>query len=138
MRGSWLLLVGFLVSCQNDFLPPGLYDYQVERLLSGGDSKVWIQVVNSENCSDSTQILVEFLSFSANDSLRISELTPKIGCRGFDTLLLGNADASSFSGQKLFTDSINFANGSPWIISKITSNSLTTSQRTIQVNYISD
>ncbi len=116
-------------SCDSDFFPGGLYDYQIERLLSGGDSKVWNQVVNSTDCQDSVKLLIELVSSSSDDSIAVSLISYNFGlnelpnsslCQLTDTVLLGNADASSFSDALLFTDSLNFSNGDFWIIKEIT------------------
>ena len=122
MRGKWLFLL--LFGCQSDFIPEGLYDYQVERLLSNGDTKVWSQVVNSSNCQDSTKLSIQLISSSIDDSVAISRLVPLADCTGLDTLFIGNADASSFEGAILFTDTLNFSDGSFWLVEHITSNKI--------------
>ena len=94
MRGKWLVLLLF-IGCQQDFFPAGLYDYQVERLLSGGESKVWSEQVGSMNCADSTKLYITLLENSSGDSVSLSILTPRSDCSGFDTTLIGNANASS-------------------------------------------
>jgi len=123
MRGKWLFVLIFF-GCQSDFIPEGLYDYQVERLLSGGDSKVWFQVVNSPNCQDSTKLFVQLLSNSLDDTVAISRLNLSQDCSVVDTLFIGNADASSFEGAILFSDTLNFSDGSFWTVERITSNEI--------------
>lgn len=126
MRGKWWVLLIFLVGCAEDNFPGGLYDYQVERLLSGGDSKVWMLVSELENgvasfpsiCSDSTRLLITLTSL---DSVNIVQLIPNIICDAFDTLKLGNANAS---GDLLFTDSLRFASGEYWYVQSITGTKL--------------
>jgi len=126
MRGKWLFLIGlFLLSCNNDFIPPGFYDYQVERLLSGGTNKLWDQEVNSTDCQDSVKLYFQLLENDSDDSVTVSRLTPLSDCSAFDTILIGNADASSLEGAIGFTDSLIFASGDFWIINSVTSDRLT-------------
>lgn len=120
----YLFLLIVISACDSDFFPEGIYDYQVERLLSSGDEKVWLMQVDSDLCQDSTKLYIQFLASSSDDSLTIFELISNSNCTGFDTTLVGNADASSFDGSFIFTDSLNFANGNFWIIKSITSKSL--------------
>lgn len=129
-------LVGFIIfiSCTNEFFPEKLYDYQVERLLSGGGSKEWSQVVNSEACQDSVRLLIELVSSAVDDSVSISQIVNGISCNP-DTTFIGNADASSFPDAIIFTDSLNFANGNTWIIGKITSSQLQVLKPTGFVHY---
>ncbi len=125
MRGKWLLLALSILSCKDDQFPEGLYNYQVERLLSAGDSKTWNLVslsrggVNSNpsQCTDSLRLLIT----SVSDSIHVSRLTPNIDCLTFSTEDLGNANAS---GDLLFTDSLVFSSGHVWIIHQITSENL--------------
>ena len=137
MRGRWFLLF-LLLGCQQDFFPAGLYDYQVERLLSGGASKVWNERVNSTDCADSVRLYITLLTSSSGDSVTLSTLTPRSDCGGFDTTLIGNANASSPSDGILFTDSLVFANGDSWIVESITSSSLSITTRTSQKSYSSN
>lgn len=116
----------FLVGCSEDNFPQGLYDYQVERLLSAGDSKTWMLVSETEDgtiafpttCSDTTRLLITLVD---QDSISISRLLPNLECNAFDTLKFGNANAS---GDLLFTDSLRFATGSFWTIQSVTSSKL--------------
>lgn len=119
MRASWILFIFLLLSCTEDDFPTGIYGYQVERLLSGGDEKVWLQVVNSPNCEDSLRLFITPLE--ATDSITVHRLSPSADCAGFDTLQSINANASFLSGGVLFTDSLLFADDSFWIIEAITS-----------------
>ena len=124
MRGRSLLLLLFCIACDTDFFPEGLYDYQVERLLSSGDTKTWNQVANTDNCTDSVKLVFTLLSSTIDDSVSVERLTSNVACTGFDTTSLGNADASSFSDALNFTDTLNFANGSFWIIRDVSSENL--------------
>ena len=116
-----MFLVWICLACDTNFFPEGLYDYQVERLLSAGDSLVWDQTLSSENCQDSVKLLFALLSSTADDSVAVLRLVANDQCTGFDTTIIGNADASSFSDALLFTDSLNFDDGSYWIIQSVTS-----------------
>lgn len=131
MRGRWFAIFLIFLGCQSDFFPSGLYHYQVERLLSGGSSKVWNQVINSSNCSDSVKLYVEFVSSSTNDSLAFSNLTPNSDCTGFDTTFIGNASASAFDDGLLFSDSLAFTNGDFWIVNSITSQNLSITREVV-------
>lgn len=124
MRDKFLSIFLFLLimSCSEEELPAGIYDYQVERLLSGtSGSKTWDQVVNSSNCSDSVRLHV----VSVDDSLDFSRLTYQTVCSIFDTTYLGRANASKAEDRDLFTDSLRFQNGDFWIVKTITSDLLT-------------
>lgn len=136
-RGVALIILLLFCACDNDFFPKGLYDYQVERLLSNDSSKVWLQRVNAENCQDLVRLFVELISEPNNDSLDISEITFSANCTP-DTSIIGRADASSFDESLLFTDSLNFANGDFWIISRITSESLEITSPIGKSSYLSE
>jgi len=114
-----------LISCSDEGPQNGLYDYQVERLLTNGSSKTWNEVVNTSNCQDSTRLLFELLTNTTDDSVTIYQLIPRSDCSRFDTTLLGNADASSFEQGIRFSDSLIFANGDFWMVEQITSDLLT-------------
>jgi hypothetical protein len=123
MRVKWFVLTLLFLGCKEDQFPKGIYDYQVERLLSGGESKVWLLaeektegiVTRPEVCSDSTRLLIAATQL---DSIEISRLVPKVDCSGFDTLALGNANTS---GELVFTDSLIFSTGEFWIVESISS-----------------
>lgn len=136
VRITSIFLTFLLLSCTNEFFPEGLYDYQVERLLSGGSSKTWNQQVNSSSCLDSIRLLFDLVA-SADDSVLISEVFRGTSCVP-DTTLIGLADASSNLGGLVFTDSLNFANGSSWIVNDLTSKSLTLITPAGPVNYSAD
>jgi len=120
---KYVLLALIGIACGGDFFPQGLYDYQVERLLSADSSKVWNQVMETENCADSTWLYIEMLASDSDDSVAISEVLGGASCDP-DTSLIGYADASAFSDELLFTDSLNFDNGMFWLIEQITSERL--------------
>ncbi|WP_420575603.1 hypothetical protein [Ekhidna sp.] len=122
MRDSLLVIVLFFsfIACSEEDLPEGLYDYQVERLLTGGSAKTWDQVVGSTNCTDSLKLYFELV----NDSVDISQINPGSACAFDDTLFLGRANASGFPDNNLFTDSLNFSDGDYWMIRRITSSLL--------------
>lgn len=118
--------IALILACQEDSFPAGLYNYQAERLLSGGDTAKWRLISFREDdlfffpaeCSDSTQLLI---SATADDSINVLVLRPLSDCEHFDTVSLGNANAS---GDLLFTDSIVFTDNSYWIIQTLTSTKL--------------
>ena len=118
---SKCLLIFLLFACREEFFPRDLYDYQIERLLSGGSAKTWLQMINSVECSDSVRLHITLLSSSSDDSISIFNLLPKSNCFGYDTAFVGNANAS---GNLLFTDSLLFADGDFWIVESVTSENL--------------
>lgn len=117
-----VLLIG-LIACSDEDLPAGIYDYQVERLLSGqSGSKTWFQVTASTNCADSVKLVFDLIENTSNDSLDVSMIT---GCESFNsTNYIGRASASKALGRQLFTDSLIFRSGDFWIIEEITSKQL--------------
>lgn len=124
MRGRIILIFGifFLLSCSEEPVPEGLYDYQVERLLSGGDIKIWIESKRIEQCSDTVLLHVSLVEGSI-DSLNLSRIIFNSSCVR-DTLPLGNAKPSSFSSGPVFTDSLVFSNGDFWLVDRVTSQEL--------------
>lgn len=127
MRDKFLFLIVLVcTSCAEDPFPRGLYDYQVERLLSGGESKTWLLVSMNDNgtitqptiCTDSLRLQVSVIN---TDSIQVQLLTPLADCNGFSSKNLGNANAS---GDLVFTDSIIFKSGAIWIVNDITSKNL--------------
>lgn len=115
------LLIG-LMSCSDESVPAGIYDYQVERLLSGESGiKTWSLQNNAANCTDSVKLLFELVTNTTNDSLDISIIN---GCSPATATLIGRASASSPSDRIIFTDSLVFASGSYWIVNQITSDQL--------------
>ncbi len=122
------------MACGEENLPPGLYDYQIERLLSAGESKVWMQIVNSEDCEDSLRLLVE----RASDSIDIYRLIPGELCDYQDTSFVGRAEASNLPDGLLFTDSLNFSDGDFWLVESITSKSLTLTINAERISYAAE
>ncbi|MBV6644104.1 MAG: hypothetical protein KI790_01565 [Cyclobacteriaceae bacterium] len=123
-NSSFVALLCILTYCSSDEFPSGLYHYQIERLLSAGDSSTWrlsrlsIDGIGQslEGCSDTTSLLIVLVT----DSVDISSLTPLCnGTANYDTLYIGRANAST--DGLLFTDSLNFANGTVWFPTDITS-----------------
>ncbi len=124
MRAKILILLSFLVfsNCTEEEVPPGLWHYQVERLLSGGSTKTWTQVVNSTVCTDSVFLLISEVNASSADSLDISAIVRNAACTSYDTSYVGRANASfPTDGNILFTDSLIFSDGDFWIVDRITS-----------------
>ncbi|WP_436517160.1 hypothetical protein [Ekhidna sp. To15] len=137
MRGRLFVLISFLtlLACSEEELPVGIYHYQVERLLSGEEgSKVWMKVVNSQNCSDSVQLIFELVENTSDDSLDISIIS---GCPSMNTAtIIGRASASKAEDRDLFTDSLIFASGNFWIINQITSQQLFLNMNDQDVQYM--
>lgn len=130
------LLIG-LVSCSDESVPAGIYDYQVERLLSGESGiKTWSLQNSAINCSDSVKLIFELVANTTDDSLDISIIN---GCSQTNTAtLIGRASASSPSDRIIFTDSLIFASGSYWIVNQITSVQLNLSIDGNQSAYVED
>ncbi|MDW3193811.1 MAG: hypothetical protein R8G66_15675 [Cytophagales bacterium] len=121
-----LLLIGFIWACSEDFSSQ-LYDYQVERLLTGGDQATWSptsillngdQLLN--DCADSVLFMFEL---NTDDSLSLRRLRPN--CPGgtlYDTLGIEKGNASV--DEQIFTDSIRFSDGGFFLINSVFSQSL--------------
>ncbi len=126
-----MLLALLFLGCKDDQFPEGLYNYQAERLLSGGDSKTWALIsVNRDGvvsnpalCTDTLRLQISTLGA---DSIQVSRLTPNVDCSAFIAEDLGNANAS---GTLVFTDSIIFVSGEVWIITEISSENLSLTTR---------
>ena len=123
-----LILIVVMISCEEPYFPPGIYAVQVERLLSGGDQKVWQLSAKSINgdrqelsdCSDLTELHV----YDRDSGLVIYELTT---CSTPDSIYWGLGQASvsesNESNPNLFTDTLVLEGGAyPYVlISEITS-----------------
>ncbi|GAB4248839.1 MAG: hypothetical protein Tsb0034_28230 [Ekhidna sp.] len=83
-----------------------------------------MQVIDSENCQDSTRLFIALIEDSSDDSLELSWLIPKATCAGFDTAFIGKANASVRPNGLLFADSLNFSDGDFWMVESITAQSL--------------
>ncbi|MEP0986935.1 hypothetical protein [Ekhidna sp.] len=141
MRDKFLVfaLLFTILSCSEEDLPIGLYDYQVERLLSGqSGSKTWMQIVNSTDCKDSVRLHIEFVPNQSGDSLNLSRISLLNNCSSKDTTLIGRANASKANGRDLFTDSLNFRSGDFWIIKNVTSKKLTLTDNETTISYIAN
>ncbi len=115
MRKLIYILVAWigLSACEEEtFYPLGLYDYQVERLLTGGNEQgTWLinsitkDGANQEilSCSDSVRWVFEQVT---SDSISVYELTFDAQCLFYDTLIFGQLAASG--SNLLFTDSLKF------------------------------
>jgi hypothetical protein len=114
------------MSCEDDTdLPSGLYHYQIERLLSGGEEKIWVlnsQSINGSS-SDIGECPPELLISTYLDSVVIRQLLPKCDTIGYDTLQIGTANAST--DDLLFTDSLVFSDDSFWILKNVYAQSFT-------------
>jgi hypothetical protein len=120
MKRSLLLWMTFFIAmmgCEDEtYYPPGLYGYQVERLISGGEDKVWElaglevdgQTQSIEGCANAVELHV-YQGTTAIDVYQI------ITCEVPDTLYYGEMTASeagsSASNTNVFTDSLLFENG---------------------------
>ena len=121
---AFILFTFTLVNCSEEFVPQGLYDYQVSRLLSTDSNILWTvteitvddQFQSLENCEDSLFLLFT----SVDDSLFIQSLTRNcIVNNVFDTVDIGQAAPSSFG--IIFSDSLIFRDEKVWFIRVITS-----------------
>lgn len=148
-RISVVIVVVLVVSCQEDNIPVGLYDYQIVRLLGGDSAKTWFRTQYIENgdlapissCQDSIYAVFRIHeSTQAEDSAYFYEVIPRSDCSEADTLFFGVFAASSVAN--VFTDSLNFRDDAPtgfMILNSITSRFLSLSYQvsgsTINVSY---
>ncbi len=119
----WILLAFLLIQCQEEEV--SIFEgQQIQRLLTGGDEKIWVLSSRSEDgvestlsCTDSLRLLMT----DEDDSVNIQQLIPT--CLGtaltFDSLDLGNALVSS--QDDLFTDSLLFEDGTFWLVEDVSS-----------------
>lgn len=122
----FLLLSGLAWACSEDFSSQ-LLDYQVERLLAGGDQATWSPTsirLNGDqlltNCADSVLFM---FALNADDSISFRRLRPN--CPGgalYDTLEIVKGDASG--DEQIFTDSIRFSTGDFFLINSVFSQSM--------------
>lgn len=116
-RTAYLLLILGVLACSEEYFPPGIYGYQVERLLTGGASKIWLAeqlVVDGEqqafeSCTDSMSLYFARVGSANNDSLVCYELRPKANCGLYDSIYYGRFSGSG--GTEPFRDSIIFQGG---------------------------
>lgn len=131
MRTGYLLIliVSVFLACEdNDSFPPALYDYQVERLLTGGEEKAWLMTRNvvdgnlltPETCQDSITLVFKVIEA---DSITCHELRFDENCSLFDSTFYGAFHASGF--ENIFTDSLVFTGGTKryMLLDQITSES---------------
>ncbi|MEQ8581069.1 MAG: hypothetical protein RIC30_05180 [Marinoscillum sp.] len=131
IRQLLLLTICFiaLMGCEEEtYYPPGLYGHQVERLISGGEEKVWAltglevdgQNQNIEGCANAVELHV----YEGLTAINVYQVTT---CEVPDTLYYGEMTASeagsSASNEHVFTDSLLFENGavSYVIVKEVTS-----------------
>ncbi len=137
MQGRLIAIISlfFIFSCSEETLPDGIYDYQVERLLSGETgNKTWSQVTSSTNCADSLKLTFELIPDDVDDSLDISMVS---GCFGaLSTTYIGRASAS-VRGTVIFSDSLVFSDGEFWIVDQVTAQRFRFSMNDQTLNYSS-
>ena len=120
MKRELLLLMIFfaaMMGCEEEtYYPPGLYGYQVERLLSGGEEKFWAltglevdgESQNIESCANGVELHV----YQGLTAINVYQVTT---CAVPDTVYYGEMTASeagtSASNANVFTDSLLFENG---------------------------
>ncbi len=124
-----LLLIGMLCGCEEeDFYPKGLYGYQVDRLISGGESKLWILTASEidgqaqafEDCGDSLKLYVEERTMG----IAVYQLNT---CNPTDSTFFGymtsSFKAKGLANQYLFTDSLLFEEGTEdfFLVKEVTS-----------------
>ncbi|MFY0689988.1 MAG: hypothetical protein JXQ90_22645 [Cyclobacteriaceae bacterium] len=116
-------------ACQEDYFPPGLLGYQVERLLSADTSKTW----NLQSTVDECDVAQTLLFVEAMDSVEVIAFRDNCDGTSIDSVYLGTASASEF--DEIFTDSLIFYDGSIWLIDQITSQFLDIRIGTDQFSY---
>lgn len=95
-----------LFACREEVVPPGLYGYQVEKLLYGDSVKTWIYA--QEDQGGFPAITIEK---STPDSIVVSAFF------GQDTVFQKTGTASEL--DLLFTDSLKFSDGTFWMVGEI-------------------
>ncbi|MFY0607008.1 MAG: lipocalin family protein [Cyclobacteriaceae bacterium] len=128
-----------LSACEDEaYYPAGLYGYQVERLLTGGDIATWqitsmsIDGVDQDlsSCNDEIRWVFDQVD---DDSIAFYSLTFDAECVFYDTLLMGELNASAEltedDEELLFTDSLILDNTGTlndrfMIVTEITSSNL--------------
>lgn len=115
------ITLAVLFGCEDDYYPPGLYGSQVERLLAGDSSKIWLvaelridgERQQLEDCEDSVKVV--FVSNEANTRVDVFDLRYQPGCTEYDTIYYGVLTASTAFGDdqnnNLFTDTLLFEGG---------------------------
>ena len=135
----FVLLAWLLIACSTDEFSNRFFDFQVERLLSGGDTAIWSPISAfsdgqqlSMTCVDSVRLLIAM----NDDSLTVARLIPQCPFEErFDTLALGRAFASSES--QVFTDSIIFTESQNfWLISSVFSLSFAFTEGDVSYSYV--
>ncbi|MEQ8546738.1 MAG: hypothetical protein RIC03_02455 [Cyclobacteriaceae bacterium] len=117
MKIHWFFVgvVCLLASCSDPFVPQGLYDYQVERLITNDTSKSWVLrslTVDGQNvevmaCDENITFLAETITA---DSLVFLEINKQADCSANDTLFWGSFRASGHI-RNIFRDSLYFDDG---------------------------
>lgn len=116
-KATLILLTIIALACAEDYYPPGLLGYQVERLLTGGDEKLWYvqrYVVDGADmpvadCQDSVWLYFAVRGSRNNDSLVAYEIRRGPRCELYDSLYYGSFYASG--GDEAFRDSLVFEGG---------------------------
>lgn len=118
-----------LCACEEEaFFPNGLYGYQVDRLVSGGDTKLWTLTASEidgeaqafENCDDSLKLYVE----ERTKGIAVYQVNT---CNPTDSTFFGYMTstfiAKGLSDQYLFTDSLLFEEGTEdfFLVKEVTS-----------------
>lgn len=110
---------GVLLACEETFVPPGLYGYQVERLLASDTTKTWlvasweIDGVVQPNTACADSIWVHFQYTGTSRLLNVYELRKQPDCYLYDTTYYGVMQASVAADTRIpaFTDSLVFEDG---------------------------
>lgn len=121
-------------ACEDEFFPDALYDYQVERLLSGGEAKTWSKQTMGATCADSTKLYIT-VSEDDSDSITVYQLPV---CDSDDTLKYGNASTSVATDGVSFTDTLWFASEDFWLIESITSTKVEVLRDNVKETYTND
>jgi len=115
-RSIFFLMVIGLLACQKEYFPPGLYGYQVLRLVDGGSGKVWtVQSLEINGESQSMDTCINQYELHATVSKTAVDLYQLNSCNPVDTVYYGAMTATSAgnsgSNKNLFTDSLLFTGG---------------------------
>jgi len=117
MKIIWFFVgsIWLMTSCSDSFVPQGLYDYQVERLILTDTSNLWVLrslTVDGQNvevmaCDENVTFWAEAISA---DSLIFLEVNKRADCSANDTIFWGSFRASGHI-RNLFRDSLYFDYG---------------------------
>ena len=114
----FMTIVTAIISCADDGLPTGLYDYQVTRLMTADSSKIWSLQPQNIICDSAGYFVFER---NIDDSIVWKAIRWNCDSLNFiDTVALSKGIPGHLG--ILFTDTIRWENTNPWIVHEVTNN----------------